>query len=77
MAILGEKFNNAYPDTIFIKLTNEAEIHNGFKFQNGLNIDHVPFDPSGSCKRGGIYYDFISNRYTKNIATSFPVFISR
>jgi len=38
------------------KITCENEIHNGFQFHDGLNIDTVPFNPNGSCKPGGIYY---------------------
>ena len=30
--------------------------HNGFKYQEGLNIDTIPFDPTGTCRPGGLYY---------------------
>jgi hypothetical protein len=52
----GSQFNRVYKKTVFIKLTNISEIHNGFQFKTGLNIDTVPFKPSGSCKAGGIYF---------------------
>lgn len=55
-----------------VKLTNETENHNGFQFQNGLNVDIVPFYPKGQCKRGGIYFidaDNINNwlSYNSNV----------
>jgi hypothetical protein len=31
-------------------------IHHGFKYQRGLNIDTVPFNPTGSCLPGGLYF---------------------
>ena len=30
--------------------------HNGLVYQEGLNVDPIPFNPSGSCKLGGIYF---------------------
>jgi hypothetical protein len=30
--------------------------HFGFVYKEGLNVDHVPFDPSGECKPGGLYF---------------------
>jgi hypothetical protein len=54
--ITGEQFNKEYKDYKFVKLTKETEIHNGFQFQTGLNIDHVKFNPAGSCSPGGIYF---------------------
>jgi hypothetical protein len=54
----GKDFNDKYYGKIFIKLTNETEIHNNFQFQNGLNIDTVKF----ACNDddGGIYFCEIS-----------------
>lgn len=60
----GKEFNTTYPDTVFVKLTNEVECHNGFQFKDGLNIDTIPFFPFGDCNPGGIYfctYDTIHN----------------
>jgi hypothetical protein len=51
----GSEFNKLYPSKM-IKLTNELEIHNGYRFVTGLNIDTIKFDPTGSCKPGGIYF---------------------
>jgi hypothetical protein len=52
----GSEFNKQYPSTLFVKLTNETEIHNGFQFKTGLNIDVNKFNPIGECKFGGIYF---------------------
>jgi len=30
--------------------------HNGLVYQEGLNVDPIPFNPSGSCAKGGIYF---------------------
>jgi hypothetical protein len=40
----------------YYKITNEDEIHNGMKYKTGLNIDTQPFNPSGRCEPGGIYF---------------------
>jgi hypothetical protein len=39
-----------------VKVLTYDLIHNGFQYQDGLNTDTVPFNPSGSCKPGGLYY---------------------
>lgn len=38
------------------KITNIEENHNGFQFVTGKNTDVLPFNPSGSCTSGGIYF---------------------
>ena len=40
----------------FYKFTNKEEVHNGFKYKTGLNVDTQPFNPSGDCKPGGLYF---------------------
>ena len=30
--------------------------HNGLIYKEGLNTDPLPFNPSGDCKSGGIYF---------------------
>ena len=40
----------------FYKITNESENHNGLQYKAGLNIDIKPFNPSGNCSPGGIYF---------------------
>jgi hypothetical protein len=54
--LTGFEFNKQYPLTIFVKLTNETEIHNKFEFKTGLNDDTKKFDASDECKAGGIYF---------------------
>jgi hypothetical protein len=54
--LTGKKFNEKYNGLIFVKLTNESEIHNGFQFQTGENVDTIKFDPTGECKPGGLYF---------------------
>ena len=34
----------------------EDEKHYGMQYETGLNIDILPFEPSGSCTPGGIYF---------------------
>lgn len=52
----GTDFNKIYQGVKFYKLTFEDEIHNGYQFKDGLNIDNIPFSPEGSCQPGGIYF---------------------
>jgi len=40
----------------FYKITNKGEKHNGLQYKTGLNVDPLPWDPSGDCKSGGIYF---------------------
>jgi hypothetical protein len=40
----------------FYKITNESENHRGMKYKTGLNVDILPFNPSGDCEPGGIYF---------------------
>ncbi len=40
----------------FYKITNEEEKHRGMKYKTGLNVDILPFNPSGDCESGGIYF---------------------
>ena len=40
----------------FYKVLNEDECHNGFQYHDGLNVDSEPFNPSGNCEPGGIYF---------------------
>jgi hypothetical protein len=54
--LTGLEFNERFPTTIFVKLTNENENHNGYQFNTGLNTDTQNFDPTGECKKGGIYF---------------------
>jgi hypothetical protein len=40
----------------FYKILNESECHHGMQYKTGLNKDILPFDPSGDCEPGGIYF---------------------
>ena len=48
---------------MFYKITNENENHNGFQYVDGLNILDKPFQESGSCVPGGLYYTDEDNLY--------------
>ena len=52
----GAQFNEIFHNVQLFKLTNDTEYHNGFQFDDGLNIDTVKFTPKGSCEPGGIYF---------------------
>jgi hypothetical protein len=40
----------------YVKILAEDLNHNGFQYKEGLNVDTVPFNPVGSCSRGGLYF---------------------
>ena len=40
----------------FFKITNEKECHHGFQYQEGLNVLDKPFEPTGTCVEGGLYF---------------------
>ena len=40
----------------FYKILNEDECHQGMQYKTGLNTDILPFNPSGNCEDGGIYF---------------------
>nr|QBK87597.1 MAG: protein of unknown function DUF4116 [Marseillevirus LCMAC201] len=45
------------PDKLlFFKLTNHNELHHGFQYTTGLNIDSLQFNPTGECSSGGLYF---------------------
>lgn len=61
------KFNE---NTIFCKMLNINLNHQYFQYNVGENIDTISFDPSGSCKSGGLYFttfDYISEFYGHGI----------
>ena len=51
----GKEFKKLCPHTLY-RITNEDEIHNGFQYNTGLNVDTLPFNPTESCKSGGMYF---------------------
>jgi hypothetical protein len=46
---------------MWYKILKEDLIHNKFQYKIGLNIDTLLFNPSGSCKSGGLYYTNLHN----------------
>jgi len=40
----------------FYKILNKEEVYFGVKYHDGLNEDPRPFNPSGDCEPGGIYF---------------------
>jgi hypothetical protein len=40
----------------YYKITNKDEQHYQMKYHDGLNIDCEPWNPSGDCEPGGIYF---------------------
>lgn len=54
--ISGEEFNEMYDGIGFYKFLNNDLIHNNFHYRLGLNIDTEPFNPTGMCQKGGLYF---------------------
>ena len=54
--ITGLNFKKTYSGTVFYKLTNRDEYHNGLQFKTGLNADIITFNPKGRCEKGGLYF---------------------
>lgn len=52
-----------------IKLLNSDFVHYGVTYRGGLNVDPLPWNPSGSCEPGGLY--FTLPRYAGNWVTRF------
>ncbi len=44
------------PKLRFFKLTTHNELHHGFQYTTGLNIDSLQFNPTGECSSGGLYF---------------------
>jgi hypothetical protein len=40
----------------FVKLLARDLRHHHFQYKEGLNVDFIPFDASGECKPGGLYF---------------------
>ena len=56
----GKEFNILTEGTQFIKMLNNEERHNGMQYKTGLNKDTVPFNGSGRCSDGGLYFSKLS-----------------
>jgi hypothetical protein len=62
MALTYEQFIEKVGDeNQFIKFINKEKKHFGFSYKIGLNQDILQFDPSGSCKKGGLYFTSYKN----------------
>lgn len=55
MQLSGAEFTAKY-GSVFFKWINKSRCHHGFTYALGLNVDTVPFDPSGECRAGGLYF---------------------
>jgi hypothetical protein len=53
--------NSGVSPAIYFKITNRKETHHGFQYQDGLNVDDQPFNPSGCCSGGGLYFTTLEN----------------
>lgn len=47
----------------YYKCLRQDLTHHGFKYQLGLNVDIIPFNPTGSCQPGGLYFTDKENLY--------------
>jgi len=52
----GTEFNEKYPNTEFYKILTRDYKHFDFTYKHGLNVDHIPFNPTGECSSGGLYF---------------------
>lgn len=43
-------------ETTYYKITNKDEKHNGFQYQDGLNVLDGEFAEEGLCVKGGLYF---------------------
>lgn len=57
--------NKTYPGGIFKGLMGNIKLykllfddltHFDFEYKDGLNTDHIPFNPNGECSPGGLYF---------------------
>ena len=42
--------------TMYYKILNQTMNHHGFQYKEGVNVDIIPFHPSGECQAGGLYF---------------------
>lgn len=49
------------PSTIYYKVLNDDFIHNDMRYYRGENILNKPFEKSGSCVPGGLYFTTIEH----------------
>jgi hypothetical protein len=46
---------------MYVKVLSNDLKHKGFQYKEGLNIDTIPFNPTGTCKPGGLYFTAMEN----------------
>lgn len=54
--ITGAEFNTTYNNVKLYKFMYDDLTHYGFSYKIGLNIDFRPFNPTGRCLEGGLYF---------------------
>lgn len=55
--ISGKEFNSKFGGSeTFHKFLHEDLTHHGMTYKVGLNEDVLPFNPSGDCESGGLYF---------------------
>jgi len=56
--IIGKEFNgkNEVNSCVFVKLTMEDNTRRNFEYREGLIVDTIPFNPTGECLPGGMYF---------------------
>jgi hypothetical protein len=47
----------------YVKILNASMKHNKFQYVEGLNVDIHPFNPTGECQKGGLYFCELSDVY--------------
>ena len=50
-----------YQNITYYKVVRDDLTHHGFTYKLGLNVDTLYFNPSGSCRPGGLYFTDIDN----------------
>jgi hypothetical protein len=50
------QFWSTVSPTAYVKILHSNLKQKKFQYKKGLNIDTIPFNPTGSCQPGGLYY---------------------
>lgn len=53
--LTGKQFNEIIGKMPIVKFMNDGDLHRGFQYQNGDNLDILPFHGSDECCAGGLY----------------------
>ena len=56
MSLTYNRFIEIVGNQQFQKCLNNELTHYTFQYKIGLNVDTIPFNPSGYCKPGGLYF---------------------